>query len=278
MGNSKVGNIFRSVGSLGSMFGPYGAIFSGLGAIGGGIVDMATGAKQSEQEKIKAKEAMAMKPLPPQKEQMQKLRAIEFASRFGLPNYELAKNALNEQAAQGVRGIRQTAPTGGAALEAISNVGINQNAALNQLSIQDAIARMEKEKEFRGTLGEIGGIKDAQRARTDALQQAMLTQREKLANAATYNKALGIKTILGAVGQGLGAATALNKKGGATDATGQQTNDQAADQTTDQQDTTTQEISAQEADQLANDIINADPTITLEEAYNMLIQKGYKWQ
>lgn len=187
------------------------SILGGIAAAGGAIADIITSQKQRQQAANLRKQTMAMKPLGLQKEQLQKLEATKFAALAGLPTYELYKNALQEQGAQSLRNIRQTAPTGSSALEATSAVNVAQNAALNDLAAKDALAKLELQKEARTAMGEVGALKDAQRLRTDKLQMAGLEQVSKLENAATYNQTLGLKNIAGAFGKTFGALSSMNK-------------------------------------------------------------------
>lgn len=275
-----------------------GAILSGVAALGGGIASLIASQKQKEQAENLRKQTMAMKPLPLQKEQLQKLDATKFAALAGLPTYELYKNALNEQGAQSLRNIRQTAPTGSAALEATTAVNMAQNAALNDLAAKDALAKLELQKEARTAMGEVGALKDAQRLRTDKLQMAGLEQVSKLENASTYNKQLGLTTMLGAAGKtALGIEHynreqrkleqgATNKKEEnestptdpstptpvniATPTTGAPNLDgeSAAKSMT---------LTPQEADEMALKLVNQGAVASMDDAYNFLIQKGYKF-
>ena len=231
-----VGDTIRNVSSIAGIVPGWGTAIAGLGTVAGGIADMFTAKKQREQAEKLRKETLATKPLGLQEEQRQKLEATKYAALAGLPTYELYKNALNEQSAQSMRNIRQTAPTGSAALEATSAVNIAQNAALNDLAAKDAMAKLELQKEVRGALGEVGALKDAQRLRTDRLQMAGMEQVSKLENAATYNRTLGLKNIAGALGKGGAALATFYSKEPATNiATTQQQAQPAAATTTTQQ-------------------------------------------
>lgn len=272
---ASVGDTIRGASSAAGIIPGWGTAIAGLGTIAGGIADMFTAKKQKEQAENLRKQTMAMKPLPLQKEQLQKLDATKFAALAGLPTYELYKNALNEQGAQSLRNIRQTAPTGSAALEATTAVNMAQNAALNDLAAKDALAKLELQKEARTAMGEVGALKDAQRLRTDKLQMAGLEQVSKLENAATYNRTLGLKNIAGALGKGGAALAAMYSKNPATQTTTEAqpaaTGTTATTETPEKQSLITGTAQSDDQPFEQNSIT---PTEDIQGRYDFLLKKG----
>lgn len=200
-----IGGAMQGISPLFGMIPMVGGVLSTAMSIGGGLLEKQEAKKQAEQAERQRKEAMALKPRPIQKEYQQKLDAAKFASLSGMPGYDIYKNQLQETTGQGMRAARQTAPTGSANLEAVSRLNLAENTAMQDLMAKDAATRFGLQKEVRDTLAEVGGQKQMQQNIADVRRMEMLGRVAQLENAALYNRVMGAKNILGAIGKGANA-------------------------------------------------------------------------
>ena len=189
---------------------PYvGPILSMGAGIAGGLLEQSAAKKQQEQAAKAREEALGLKPANIQGEFYQKFRADKAAELAGLPGKQLWQNMLDQRLAGDVRSIRESAPTGAAALAAASAAMGRQSSDLNTLAIKDAEFKAMQAKDTRNTLWDLGLQKNRQEDIRNVRQREGLTAASALENAATYNKQNAINKILGTVG-GTASAIASN--------------------------------------------------------------------
>lgn len=179
---------------------PYvGSILSMVGTGVGGFLEADAAKKQAQQaEKIRT-DALKMKPAGLDAKFQQKLIADKAAALEGLPGKQLWQKMLDEKTATDLRAIRESSPSGAAALTAASAALGRENNDLNTLAIKDAEFKAGLNKDARNTLWDLGLQSNRQEDIMNQKQGNALQAASGLDAAATYNKQGGINKIIGGI-------------------------------------------------------------------------------
>lgn len=176
-----------------------GGIASAISTGIGGAIEMSEAEKQRKQAEKVRQAALATRAQQIQPEFLQKLKMDEIAAATGLPGLEQEKSALDTNAMNTARAIRETSPNGAATLAAIAASKGLENQSLSDLLAKNEQYRAGAMKEVGNTLQGIGGEKQSLQDKADAVKRAGLQAASGLEAAATYNKMNALNKIFGGV-------------------------------------------------------------------------------
>lgn len=145
-----------------------------------------------------------------------KLRALS-----GMPTYEAQKEALDTDAANALRSIKESSAYGGGVADAINAQLTMQNKNRMALDGQQSAYRDKNEMAAIDAEQEIGGLKEGMQKEKLLRQQQLVAAANAMLQSSTANRAVGINTIGSGATQAAGTIAQALGGGGET---GGQTN------------------------------------------------------
>lgn len=179
---------------------PYvGTILSAAGTIAGGLMQKSAAEKQAKQAEQVRKQALATQKQALRPEFANKKRLEEMAYLSGLPALSTAQQNIDEDIASNIRAIRDSSPSGGTAVQAISAALQMGNKAKRNLDIQNAEFKANKLSDVGRTEWAIGEKQRQLEDIRDAQKREGLIAASAFENAATANKMNAANMITGAL-------------------------------------------------------------------------------
>lgn len=177
--------------------GPYLAVAGQ--AIKAGL-DASAGAKMKRAAVLKENQARQLQARPISPEFIQAQKAAQFQALGGVGGYEKYKQGIQQNQAQQLNSIKNTATSGDAALVAASNALSQTNSANQNLAASDLQFRQNANEKVIEQLNQIGMQKRLKQDEQMQQQNLMSAAASKFANAGTALQLGAINTATDAVG------------------------------------------------------------------------------